>query len=83
MAQPLRALTALPEDLGSNLSTYMAAHNCLQLQDLTFSHRHTCRQNAKEHKIKVNIFLKRKDSELEPDIMVHAFNVNTQEADVG
>jgi hypothetical protein len=32
MAQCLRALAALPEDLGSIPSTHMAAHNCLQLQ---------------------------------------------------
>ena len=29
MAQRLRALTALPEDLGSILRTHMAAHDCL------------------------------------------------------
>jgi hypothetical protein len=29
MAQWLKALTVLPEDLGSNLSTHMAAHNYL------------------------------------------------------
>ena len=32
MAQWLRALTALPEDPGSILSTHMAAHNCLKIQ---------------------------------------------------
>jgi hypothetical protein len=29
MAQQLRALAALPEDLGSIPSTHMVAHNCL------------------------------------------------------
>lgn len=29
MAQPLKTLTALPEDQGSNPSTHVAAHNCL------------------------------------------------------
>jgi hypothetical protein len=29
MAQQLRALTALPEELGSILAIQMAAHNCL------------------------------------------------------
>lgn len=32
MAQPLRALATLPEDLGSIPSTHITAHNCLQLQ---------------------------------------------------
>ena len=32
MAQRLRALTALPGDLGSVPSTHMAAHNCLKMQ---------------------------------------------------
>ena len=32
MAQSLRALTAIPEDLGSVPSTYMAAHNPWQFQ---------------------------------------------------
>jgi hypothetical protein len=31
-AQWLRALAALPEDLGSIPSTHTAAHNCLELQ---------------------------------------------------
>lgn len=29
MAQPLRALAALPDDPGSISSTYVVAHNCL------------------------------------------------------
>jgi hypothetical protein len=29
MAQQLRALITVPEDLGSNPNTHMAAHNCL------------------------------------------------------
>jgi hypothetical protein len=29
MAQQLRALAAIPEDLGSILSSHMVAHNCL------------------------------------------------------
>ena len=33
MAQWLRALAALPEDLGSNPSTHMAAHNCHELPE--------------------------------------------------
>jgi hypothetical protein len=32
MAQQLRALPALAEDLGSIPATHRAAHNCLQLQ---------------------------------------------------
>lgn len=32
MAQELRALTALVEDLGLVLNTHTAAHNCLELQ---------------------------------------------------
>ena len=32
MTQWLRALTALTEELGSIPSTYMAAHNCLEIQ---------------------------------------------------
>lgn len=32
MAQSLKARTAIPEDLGSVPSTYMAAHNPWQLQ---------------------------------------------------
>jgi hypothetical protein len=32
MSQQVRALTALPEKLGSNPSTHMAAPNCLKLQ---------------------------------------------------
>lgn len=32
MAQQLRAVSALPEDLGLIPSTYIVAHNCLQLQ---------------------------------------------------
>ena len=31
MAQWLRALAALPEDLGSTPSNHMVAHNCLSL----------------------------------------------------
>ena len=49
MAQQLRTLTTLPEDLESNPSTHLAAHNCLELQYLTLSHRHTCRQNNDAH----------------------------------
>lgn len=50
MDQGLRALTAFLEDLGSVLSIHMTAHNSLQLQDLTSSHGHTCRENT--HHIK-------------------------------
>jgi hypothetical protein len=54
MAQQLRSLNALPEDPSSILSTHVAAHNCLQLQYLTPSHRYTYRQNTNAHKIIIN-----------------------------
>jgi hypothetical protein len=34
-----------------NSQHHMTAHNCLQHQDLTSSHRHTCRQNTNAYKI--------------------------------
>ena len=48
MAQQLRALVALPEDLDSIPSTHMAAHNSVTPDpgDLTPSHRHTHKQNT-------------------------------------
>ena len=61
MAQQLRALTVLPEDPDSVPSTHMTAHNFLYLQDLTPSHRNTCRQNTSAHKIKINKLLKRRE----------------------
>lgn len=62
MTQWLRAPNAFPKDQGSGPSTHLAANNCMQLQDLIFSHRLTCRQNANAHEMKVN-FLKRKEIE--------------------
>ena len=56
MAQWLRALTALPEDLGSTPSIHMAAHNCLQLELLSstiFTQIHM-KANTNVHKIKIN-----------------------------
>ena len=50
MAQQLRALTDLPGDPGLIPSTHIV-HNCLLPQDLTLSHRHTCRQNTNARKI--------------------------------
>ena len=54
MAQWLKELAAILEDLGSNPCTNMAAHNCLSLQfqgDQTPPHRHACRQNTNAHRI--------------------------------
>jgi hypothetical protein len=39
--------------------THMAARNCWVHQDLTLSHKYTCRQNTNTHKIKIN-YLKNK-----------------------
>jgi len=41
LAQQLRALAALPEDLGSIPNNHIAAHNCLQLQFQGIQHPHT------------------------------------------
>lgn len=52
--QQLRALAALPDNLGSRLSTHMAAHNYLQAQNLFFwplPALHICR--VLTHKIKI------------------------------
>jgi hypothetical protein len=54
MAQWLRALAVPPGDLGSIPITHMTAPNCLYPEDLTPSHRHTCRQSTNAHKIKIN-----------------------------
>jgi hypothetical protein len=54
MVEQLRALTALPDDSGSNPSIHTAAHNCPSLQDLKPSHRHACRQNTDAHKMDIN-----------------------------
>ena len=66
MAQWSRALTALAEDPGLSLSTYMVAHKYLYLQfqgiqplllasmgtrRMHTVHRHTCRQNTHTHKM--------------------------------
>lgn len=53
IAQWLRALALLTEDLCLGSSIHMAAYNCLQLQDLSI-----CRQNTNAHEIKINCFLK-------------------------
>jgi hypothetical protein len=56
MAQHFRALVALQEDLTLIASIHMAAHNSVipVLEDPTFSHGHTCRQNTNMYKIKIN-----------------------------
>jgi hypothetical protein len=53
MAQQLRALAPLPENLGFNSRIHMTALNCLlHFQgDLTPSHRCTCSQNPMHIKI--------------------------------
>lgn len=53
MAQRLSALAALPEDLGSNPSTHMAAQK-------TPSYRHTHGQNSNAHNMKISKVLERK-----------------------
>lgn len=60
MAQQLRALAALPEDLSSNLSTSqllvtLVEGNLTSSSDLYHDqthriHRYTCRQNTHKHK---------------------------------
>lgn len=52
----MRALAAVPEDLGSFPATYMTAHTRLipDPGDLTPSYRHTCRLNTNAHEIKIN-----------------------------
>jgi hypothetical protein len=57
MAQQLRALAALLEDLGSIPSTYMGSSKpsiTPALGDITPSGRHTCSQNTNVYKIKIN-----------------------------
>jgi hypothetical protein len=54
MAQWLRVLAALPEDLGSIPNTHLAAHKLsvtLVPEAPTPSHRHTCRQNVGAYEI--------------------------------
>jgi hypothetical protein len=60
MAQQLRALAGLPEDLASIPNTHMAAHDCLTSVpgNPTPSHRHTCRQNTSVYKNTNNKLLK-------------------------
>lgn len=52
MAKSLRALGSIP-------STYMFVTLVPGLLALAPSHRHTCKKNTNENKIKVNIFLKK------------------------
>ena len=59
MAQWLRALTALPEDSGSNSSTHIAAHNYLWLQDLTLTQTYI-QAKHQSHKIKIDKFKEKK-----------------------
>ena len=53
MAQQLRALTTIPEDLGSISSTHPHGGSQLSITpvpgDLTPSYRHICKQNTKIH----------------------------------
>ena len=42
------------------------------------SHRHTCKQNINAHKVNINHFLKK----ISWAVVAHAFNPNTQEAEV-
>jgi hypothetical protein len=57
MAQRVRALAALPEDLGSfPAPTWQAAHPCLTLQSRgpkTLTQTYICRQNINAYKIKI------------------------------
>ena len=71
MAQQLRALVALPEDLDSIPSTHMAAHNSVAPEpgDLTPSHRHTHKQNTNAIK---NKSLKKKKNSCIPPFQVTA-----------
>jgi hypothetical protein len=55
MAQWLRALAALPEDLGSSPNMHIAVHTLPVIpvpKDLMSSHRHACRRNTNAHKNK-------------------------------
>ena len=63
MAQWLRVLTVLPEDLGSIPSIHMAAHNCNSSVpvNLAPSHRHTYRKNTNMHKVKISKLNKNKN----------------------
>jgi hypothetical protein len=57
MVEMIRARGVFPEDPNSIPSNRRTAHKVsitLGLGDLTPSHRHTCRQNANTHKIKIN-----------------------------
>ena len=51
VAQWLRALTVLPEELGSIPSNHMVAHNCL-LAPRSDTLTQTCRQNPNAYKLK-------------------------------
>lgn len=54
MAWKLRTLTTLQEVWNLIPGAYMAANNCLDLKDLTPSHRHRCWQNTNANEIKKN-----------------------------
>ncbi|EGW04989.1 hypothetical protein I79_003494 [Cricetulus griseus] len=68
MAQQLRALVALPEDLGSSPSTHMAAYSHLQLQSQGIQHplpvsmgtRHGCGAQPDMYTGKIPIHMKSK-----------------------
>jgi hypothetical protein len=54
MAQQLKALAALLQDLGSVPSTHMGSSQLFATPvpgNLTSSHRHTCRKNANAHTV--------------------------------
>ena len=54
MAQQLRALTVLPEGLGSILSTHTTAYSCLilQFQGIQYPHAdNTCKHQKKKKKM--------------------------------
>ena len=55
MAQWLRVLAALPEDLGSNPSNHMTVWSVWNSssRECDTVHRHTSRQNTNAHKIKI------------------------------
>lgn len=60
MAERLRTLTTLPEDLGSIPNNHIAAHNCLQLQGLGHPHTgdkqssHQCTLNKNKYYLRKN-----------------------------
>ena len=75
LAQQLRVLAALAENLASVPNTSMVAHNPLKLISgdpipspslliwgMHILHRHTCKQNALTHKIKINKVITKKET---------------------